>query len=107
MYLLRALTKLAIEMPQTDGVVMLNFLFRRRTTEEEPEVKIETQRETFTRLVEEMNAAIEKLADKPAVTIEPATGRISFELPEQFPDEALQLPAPEETEGATAEQTNP
>lgn len=84
------------QMPQSDGDVMLNFLFRRRTTAEEPEVKIETQRETFTRLVEELNAAIDNLADKPAVTIAPATGRISFELPEQFPDEALQLPAPED-----------
>lgn len=75
---------------------MLNFLFRRRANVEEPEVKIETQRETFTRLIEELNAAIALLADKPKVTIEPATGAVSFELPEQFPDEALQLPAPDE-----------
>ncbi|MEM9317896.1 MAG: hypothetical protein AAGA70_02700 [Pseudomonadota bacterium] len=79
---------------------MLNFLFRRRTASAEPEVKIETQRETFTRLVEEMNASLDKLADKPAVTIEPATGRISFALPEQFPDEALALPGPDEGEDA-------
>ena len=75
---------------------MLNFLFRRRAASEEPEVKIETQRETFTRLVDELNGALALLADKPKVTIDPATGGISFELPEQFPDEALQLPAPDE-----------
>lgn len=83
-------------MPQIDWVVMLNFLFRRQGPAAEPEVKIETQREVFTRLVEELNTEITKLADKPKVTIDPATGMVSFELPEQFPDEALQLPAPDE-----------
>lgn len=70
---------------------MLNFLFRGRKT---PEVKVETQREMFTRLVDELNAAIDKLADKPKVTLDPATGHIHPEMPEQFPDEALALPKP-------------
>ncbi|MEM8882264.1 MAG: hypothetical protein AAGC82_16865 [Pseudomonadota bacterium] len=81
-------------MPETNGDVMLNFLFRGRN-KAEPEVKIETQRETFIRLTQELNDAIAKLADKPAVTVEPATGQVSFALPEQFPDEALALPKPE------------
>jgi hypothetical protein len=33
----------------------------------------------------------------PAVTINPVTNEVSFALPENFPDEALALPAPEET----------
>ena len=104
MYLLRGATSVASGMPQTDGEVMFKFLFRGR--DKTPEVKIETQRETFTRLVEELNDALGKLADKPAVTIEPATGRISFELPEQFPDEALALPSPE-GEATETEQQEP
>ncbi|MGV6812213.1 MAG: hypothetical protein ACWA47_08210 [Brevirhabdus sp.] len=73
-----------------------------------PEPVIESQRETFTRLVEELNSAIDALSDKPAVTIDPATGRVSFELPEQFPDEALALPAPEKkTEDAEAQSDLP
>jgi len=59
-----------------------------------PEPVIETQRETFTRLVEELNAAIDGLPDKPAITVDPASGHISFDVPEQFPDEALAPPAP-------------
>jgi len=60
--------------------------------------KIETQRQTFERLVAELNAALDLLADKPAVTVEPATGHIRFALPDQFPDEALPLPAPDRAE---------
>lgn len=56
---------------------------------------IESQRECFVRLVDELNDAISALHDKPAVTIDPASGQISFKLPDQFPDEALALPAPE------------
>lgn len=84
-------------MPQSHGDVMFKFLFRGRS---EPEVKIETQRETFTRLVEELNQAIDKFADKPAVTVDPATGHVGFEMPEQFPDEALALPSPDEAEAS-------
>jgi len=84
---------------------MFKFLFRGR--EAAPEVKIETQRETFTRLVDELNEALGNLADKPAVTIEPATGRITFELPEQFPDEALALPGPQEPGQAEDKQAEP
>ena len=73
---------------------MLNFLFRRRA-DATVEVKTETQREAFTRIVEELNALLDKEGVKPAVTFEPATGHITFKLPEQLSDEALALPAPE------------
>lgn len=60
-------------------------------------VVIETQRQCFERLVGELNEAIAALPDMPAVTINPVTNEVSFALPENFPDEALALPAPEET----------
>ena len=58
-------------------------------------VVIETQRQTFERLVGELNEAIAALPEMPAVTINPVTQELSFALPENFPDEALALPAPE------------
>ena len=73
---------------------MFKFLFRKSKTDT-PEVVIETDRESFDRLVSELNAMIDTLADKPRVTIDPATGHILPEMPETFPDEALALPAPE------------
>ncbi len=71
---------------------MLRFLFGGR---KKPDVKIETQRETFSRLVAELNEAIDALPDKPRVTIDPRSGHILPEAPEHFPDEALALPSPE------------
>jgi hypothetical protein len=59
-------------------------------------VVIETQRQSFERLVGELNEAIAALPDMPAVTINPVTNEVSFALPENFPDEALALPAPDE-----------
>jgi hypothetical protein len=58
-------------------------------------VVIETQRQSFERLVGELNEAIAALPDMPAVTINAVTNEVSFALPENFPDEALALPAPE------------
>lgn len=77
---------------------MFKFLFQRGKNG--ILAKPETQREAFERLVEELNGAIALFAEKPKVTIEPATGAISFELPEQFPDEALALPAPEASDAS-------
>lgn len=71
---------------------MLNFLFKRRGAK--VEVKPETQREAFERLVGELNALMDKEGEKPSITIAPATGHISLGLPEQLSDEALALPAP-------------
>ena len=83
---------------------MFNFLFRKRGADAEP--VIETQRQSFERLITELNATIDLLPEKPAVTVDPATGHVTLTAPEQFPDAALALPEPEpapEPEGAAAE----
>lgn len=72
---------------------MLKFLFGGKKAT--PEVVIETDRARFTRLVEELNDMIDTLAVKPPVTVDPATGHVLPETPEQFADEALALPAPD------------
>ena len=72
---------------------MLKFLFGGKKTT--PVVEIETDRARFERLVNELNEMIDGLAVKPPVTLDPATGHVAFETPEQFADEALALPAPE------------
>lgn len=81
---------------------MLRFLFG---TKNAKPVKTETQRETFDRLVSELNEAIEALPVKPKVTFDPASGQIAFETPEQFPDEALALPAPGKDEETVSDET--
>ncbi len=60
--------------------------------------KIETQRDTVARAVEELNSILALMGDKPVVGVNLNTGLISVELPEQMPDEALALPAPEAVE---------
>ncbi len=55
----------------------------------------ETQRQTIERALAEVNAVVALMAVKQKVTIDPATGSVALELPEQMPDEALALPAPE------------
>ncbi len=72
---------------------MLKFLLGKRGA-----VKAETQRQTFERLVKDLNEVIEGLDEKPMITIDPNTGAFELKAPERFPDEALALPAPEETE---------
>ena len=79
------------------------FKFLRFGRGKKTEVAIETQRQTFERLVRELNEALDTLPEKPAVTIDPATGHVAFDLPEHFPDEALALPAP--TPEETLEET--
>lgn len=72
---------------------MFNFLFRRGKIEA---VKSETQREAFERALGEINGILAELDPKPTLTFDPVSGEISLALPEQMPDEALALPAPEE-----------
>jgi len=74
---------------------MLRFLFGKKPSDK---VKVETQRQTFERLVGELNEALVTLDPKPKVTFDPVSGAISFDTPEQFPDEALALPAPSKDE---------
>lgn len=65
---------------------------------------VETHREVFERALGELNGIVALMADKPKITIDPATGTVSYDLPEQMPDEALALPAPEiEKEETVAE----
>ena len=71
---------------------MLKFLFGGRKP---AEAKPETQREAFARLVGDLNEAIAALPEKPKFVIDPETGSFELILPEQLPDEALALPAPE------------
>ena len=75
------------------GNAMFKFLFGRKG--EVVEAKVETQREAFERVVDELNGLIAKQSVKPKVTLDPETGFVSFELPEQMADEALALPSPE------------
>lgn len=85
---------------------MFKFLFGKKAEEA---VVVETQRETFERLIKELNSALDALPEKPTVTISPESGHIGLVLPENLPDEALKLPAPEpeaaEPEPETASDT--
>ena len=53
----------------------------------------------------EVNDIVVLMVTKPKVTIDPATGTVAFELPDQMPDEALAFPAPspEDVAGDAAE----
>jgi hypothetical protein len=70
---------------------MLRFLFGAKPA---AAAKPETQREAFTRLLEDLNTAIAALPEKPKVIVDPQTGRLDLELPERLPDETLALPSP-------------
>ncbi len=70
---------------------MLNFLFGGKTKT----VKV-TQRESVETLLGDLNSILATMSDKPKVTIDPNTGTIALDLPEQMPDEALALPAPDD-----------
>lgn len=84
---------------------MFKFLFGRRVT---ADASPETMREQLSRALAEVNGLVAQLDPKPAVTLDPATGEISLALPEQMPDEALALPAPEaEAEADAAENVAP
>ncbi len=74
---------------------MLNFLFGDRTAATRPE----KLRVRFDRLVSELNAMIDDLPAKPRVTIDPETGHILPEAPDQFADETLALPRPDADQG--------
>lgn len=67
--------------------------------------KIETQRDTVVRTVQELNSVLAVMADKPVVGVDLNTGLITVDLPDQMPDEALALPAPEAAPVVAAEPT--
>lgn len=70
---------------------MFKFLFGRLGT---TGAKGETQRQTIERALGEINEITAAMAGKPSVTVDMASGALSLDLPEQMPDEALALPAP-------------
>ena len=72
---------------------MFKFLFGSKS--EAPVVKRETQRETMERAQRELNEILATLQPKARITIYPDEGTLSIDLPEQMPDEAKALPAPE------------
>ncbi|WP_420863321.1 hypothetical protein [Algirhabdus cladophorae] len=74
---------------------MLRFIFGKKDT---PTVKTETQRESFERVMAELNELIADQPVKPSLTVDFTSGRLSLDLPEQLADEALALPAPAETQ---------
>lgn len=74
---------------------MLNFF---KTRFGKIEAVQETQRDVATRALKELNAVMAGLEVKPKLSFDPASGEISIELPEQMPDEALALPAPDKVQ---------
>ena len=75
---------------------MFKFLFEKVGGKAVGKVKIESQRDTVVRTVEELNSVLALMVQKPVVGLDLNTGLISIELPDQMPDEALALPAPKE-----------
>lgn len=75
---------------------MFKFLFGAK--DKAPAVKQETQRETVERAQRELNEILATLSPKARITIYPEEGTLTVELPEQMPDEAKALPAPEATD---------
>lgn len=76
---------------------MFKFLFGNKA--EAPEIKRETQRETILRAQSEINEILATLSPKPRITIYPEEGSFTIDLPEQMPDEAKALPAPDASKG--------
>ncbi len=62
---------------------------------------VETQRQTVERALGEVNEVLALMAVKPKITIDPEAGTVAIGLPDQMPDEALALPAPDAEEPAT------
>lgn len=81
---------------------MLKFLFGNRA--DAPQAAAETTRMALTRMQADLNAVLESLPEKPKVTFDPVSGAITLDLPEQLPDEALALPAPD-PEDVSSEET--
>ena len=70
---------------------MFKFLFEKVGGK----AKVLTQRVIVERAVADLNGVLALMADKPVVGLDLNTGLISVDLPDQMPDEALALPAPD------------
>ena len=71
---------------------MFKFLFGNKAAA--PQITRETQRQTVERAQRELNEILAALTPKARITIYPAEGTLTIDLPEQMPDEAKALPAP-------------
>ncbi|MGY6703396.1 hypothetical protein [Roseinatronobacter sp.] len=73
---------------------MFKFLFGRAS--KEPEVIVqETQRETVARALRELNEVLTALSPRAGIHVDLQSGTLSVDLPDQMPDEAKALPAPD------------
>ncbi|MDD7970447.1 hypothetical protein [Roseinatronobacter alkalisoli] len=74
---------------------MFKFLFGKRA--KDPEIIIrETQRETVERAQRELNEILSALEPRAKLCVDLDNGTLAVTLPEQMPDEAKALPAPEQ-----------
>jgi len=82
---------------------ILNFF----KTGENP-TKLLTMRKRFERAQEEMNAVLTDMTEMPEISINAVERSIEIKAPDQFPDEALALPAPdtEETKDSSVEEAD-
>ena len=84
---------------------MFKFLFGRKGG---GTITKETQRQTVERALVEINEIVAAMTEKPRITVDMASGQLAVDLPEQMPDEALALPAPEAEAAETPEpEVNP
>jgi hypothetical protein len=59
------------------------------------EAKVLSMRARFELAVADMNAVLAGMGEMPKMTIDANARKIEFSVPDQFPDEALALPAPQ------------
>lgn len=71
---------------------MLKTFFDRLSVRSAPALN---QRQIVEKALADLNEVLGAMADRPALTIDMASGRLAIDLPDQMPDEALALPAPE------------
>jgi len=75
---------------------MFKFLFK-KSDKDAQVVVAESQRQTVERALRELNGILVTLTPKAKITIYPDEGTLSVTLPDQMPDEALSLPAPDKS----------
>ncbi len=75
---------------------MFKFLFKNSGAGTKV-VVAESQRQIVERALRELNEVLVTLTPKAKITIYPDEGTLSVVLPDQMPDEALSLPAPDKS----------
>lgn len=69
---------------------MLKFLFRKSA-----QAEAVNQRKSLENLLANLNDILRDMPEKPLVIVDANSGEITLDLPDQMPDEALALPAPD------------